>query len=109
MENVLVSPKVGLNPKQEKDMPGKFVNHVPRLLKEQGFTDPTEATRELMYGIRVAFQTAVDWANPNNAATAEDWEDTATAPNAFYQRILAKLCDYFGVSVGDIVEYVPDE
>lgn len=79
-------------------MTGKIVNHVPRLLKEKGFNKFEDAATELMYGIRVARQTAEEWAKEGNL------------PRAIYlDSTLPKLCNYFNCGVGEILEYVEEE
>lgn len=77
---------------QEDLMVGRIINHVPRLLKEQEKSVP-----DLMYGARLA------------AGTAYSWADENSQPSSIDTRTLAKLCEFFGVSVGEILEYAPEE
>lgn len=71
-------------------MPGTIRVKVPELLKAR-----QENEEDLRWGIRVAPQTA--------ERLAQGIGDRITYD------VLAKLCDYFGVGVDGILEYVPDE
>ena len=73
-------------------MVGKVVNRVPRLLKERG-----ETPQDLMFGARLSANTASSWAIEDRQPTRIDLET------------LASICSYLKVSVGDILEYVPEE
>ena len=75
-------------------MVGKIINHVPELLEAKG-----KSHMDLMYDLRLAHATASDWAEV----------DGRTPPNRIDFPTLAKLCSYFNVGVGKILEYVPDK
>lgn len=83
---------VSTTTKPEESMAGKIVNHVPRLLKERNLS-----VQDLMFGARLAANTAYRWA------------DESTLPELIDLKLLAKVCEFLGVGVGDIFEFVPDE
>ena len=85
-------------------MPGKIVNHVPRLMDER-FPDLAELPlddrnremgKELSFGARLARGTATYLVNPNHN------------PKSIYFDVLASLCDFFGLNTNEIFEYVPE-
>lgn len=84
------------NHREEEVMPGTIENQVPRLLREKGFTDPKEAMKELMWGARLTAPTAQEWASEGNT------------PKSVYMDTLVKICDFFGVGVGDILKFIPN-
>lgn len=73
-------------------MVGTIINHVPRLLKAQKKT-----VMQVIYDGRLAPATAYAWANPEKLPTSID------------VKTLARLCDVFGVGVGEILEYLPEK
>ncbi len=76
----------------EEIMTGKIVNHVPRLLQERSLN-----AQDLMFGARLAPSTAYSWANEKNPPSRVDLD------------ILAKICDFLGVGISDVLEYKPEE
>ena len=76
---------------EEVMIKGKIVNNIPSLLKERDLS-----VRDLMFGARLAAGTAYDLADPEKET------------KAIYFEVLARLCDFFEVGVGEIFEYVPE-
>ena len=91
MDNPSLTKPIVSHEMQEDYMPGKVVNHVPRLLKERNLSVP-----DLMFGARLA------------AGTAYSWADEENPPKRIDLPTLARICDFMKVGVEDILEYIPD-
>jgi hypothetical protein len=104
MEQVANRTAVKYNELENLPMPGKIVNHVPRLIRERypkllslpEDIQSRELAKELSFGARVARGTATNLVDPNYD------------PKAIYFDVLIGLCDFFGVGTSEIFEYVPE-
>lgn len=67
-------------------------NKTPELMKAQGKT-----TLDLMYHARIALNTAKTWAEGDRS------------PEKIDLHVLAGICSFLGVGVGDVLEYLPPE
>lgn len=77
-------------PPKTKVAAGKIINRIPRLLQQRNLT-----ATDLLYGARLAPGTAYALANP------------IKTPKSINYAVLARVCDYLGVGLQDVLEYVP--
>ena len=79
-----------INAQELTEMKGTVIVKVPQLL-----ADRKENATDLLYGARIAPATAYRLAEGKAKRISFD--------------VLASLCNYFGVGIGQIIEYVPGE
>ena len=83
--------------KTEKIMPGTIKSHIPRLIREKfPELEEKELAKELMFGCRLTRNTALRFVDPSYE------------PKTIYFDNLTNICNFFGVGVGEVLEYIPD-